>query len=361
MSPEDMAKIDARNPAIKSGVDVDMSGKVVEPKTPPAKSLERQYADVKSGPKPSKAQVQSAVEQLAEKQGLSPDSTQGVQKTAQEIRKELGAENQPIIDEMRKMIEGQKTDVEAMKSQGLSQALAEFGFKMAANASRPGARFLESASSAAPTLAAASAKTQELITASQQNYAKLRMDQTKYEVALQKNDMQTAAIQAGQIAQGQQQDKLLKFQIAKAKDEMEMENRKLAATTSYQQGMLGRQPDTVLGLTRDIMRQTGAPYGQALEMAARMLKPAGYAADVRADTTLAAARAKAVEKAQGTTAGTILALTDPSDPKYPAMKAKFDAEVQRQLDLLTPGATQQGATAAPTIPPDAFEIEKIGK
>jgi hypothetical protein len=71
MSPEDMAKIDARNAAIKSGVDVDMSGKVVEPKTPPVKSLERQYADVKSGPKPSKAQVQSAVEQLAEKQGLS--------------------------------------------------------------------------------------------------------------------------------------------------------------------------------------------------------------------------------------------------------------------------------------------------
>jgi len=261
---------------------------------------------------------------------------------------------------MRKMIEGQKTDVEAMKSQGLSQALAEFGFKMAANASRPGARFLESASSAAPTLAAASAKTQELITASQQNYAKLRMDQTKYEVALQKNDMQTAATMAASIRQGQQQDKLLQFQIAKAKDELEMENRKLAALTSYQQASLSRH-ETISSLTREIMQNEGLPYGQALEKAGRLHRPAGYAADVKADTFLATKRAEAVQKAQATPAGTMLALTDPSDPKYPAMKAKFDKEVLRQLDLLTPGAAQQGATAAPTIPPDAFKIETIGK
>ena len=362
MSPEDMAKIDARNTAIKSGVDVDMSGKVVQPQPPPAKSLERQYADVKSGPKPSKAQVQSAVEQLAEKQGLSPDSTQGVQKTAQEIRKELGAENQPIIDEMRKMIEGQKTDVEAMKSQGLSQALAEFGFKMAANASRPGARFLESASSAAPTLAAASAKTQELITASQQNYAKLRMDQTKYEVALQKNDMQTAATMAASIRQGQQQDKLLQFNIANAKDQLEMEKLKHAATTSFQQASLSRH-ETISSLTKEIMQNEGLPYGQALEKAARLYRPAGYAADVRADTALAVAKAKAVEKAQGTPAGTMLALTDPSDPKYPAMKAKFDAEVQRQLDLLSPGAMQQGTAgnAQPSAGAQRIKLNQNGE
>ena len=328
MSPEDMAKIDARNAAIKSGVDVDMSGKVVQPQPPPAKSLERQYADVKSGPKPSKAQVQSAVEQLAEKQGLSPDSTQGVQKTAQEIRKELGAENQPIIDEMRKMIEGQKTDVEAMKSQGLSQALAEFGFKMAANASRPGARFLESASSAAPTLAAASAKTQELITASQQNYAKLRMDQTKYEVALQKNDMQTAAIQAGQIAQGQQQDKLLKFQIAKAKDELELENRKHASTTAYQQASLSRH-ETISSLTREIMQNEGLPYGQALEKAARLYRPAGYAADTRAVSAGDIQLQKDIEKIDDFYRPLMAFEKDPA--KLAALQAKRDAEVRAKM------------------------------
>jgi len=269
-----------------------------EKQAAPAKSLDRQYAEVKSGPKPSTAQVKSAVEQLAEQQGLSPDSTKGVQKTTQEIRKELGTENQPIIDEMKKMVESQKVDVEAMRSQGLNQALAEFGFKMAANASRPGARFLESASSAAPALAAASAKTQELITAAQQNYAKLRMDQAKYETALQKNDMQTAAIQAGQIAQGQQQDKLLKFHIADAKDKMALEEKKLASQNSFQQASLSRH-ETISSLTREIMQNEGLPYGQALEKAGRLVRPTGYAADVRADASTKIALAKeldAVEK-----------------------------------------------------------------
>ena len=356
MSPEDMAKIDARNAAIKSGVDVDMSGKVVQPQPPPAKSLERQYADVKSGPKPSKAQVQSAVEQLAEKQGLSPDSTQGVQKTAQEIRKELGAENQPIIDEMRKMIEGQKTDVEAMKSQGLSQALAEFGFKMAANASRPGARFLESASSAAPTLAAASAKTQELITASQQNYAKLRMDQTKYEVALQKNDMQTAATMAASIRQGHQQDKLLQFNIAKAKDELELENRKHASTTSYQQASLSRH-ENISNLTREIMQNEGLPYGQALEKAGRLLRPTGYAADVRAGTAQNANLDKALKDIDAKQKYMLMFMLPPDNPRYGPLKAEYDAEIRAANARYGGGEVPN----APAISPSAFKIEKIGK
>lgn len=323
----------------------------------PAKSLDRQYANITSGPKPSKAQVQSAVEQLAEQQGLSPDSTKGVQKTAQDIRKELGAENQPIIDEMRKMVEGQKADVEAMRSQGLNQALAEFGFKMAANASRPGARFLESASSAAPTLAAASAKTQELITAAQQNYAKLRMDQAKYETALQKNDMQTAAIQAGQIAQGQQQDKLLKFHIADSQDKLKLEREKLASQNSFQQASLSRH-ETISSLTKEIMQNEGLPYGQALEKAARLYRPAGYAADVRAGTAQNANLDKALKDIDAKQKYMFLPLMKPDNPKYAALKAEYDAE-KRAANIRYGGAeTTEPSTA---ISPNAFQIEKIGK
>lgn len=352
------AQIEARNAAIMSGNNVDESGAVTVPQKPAAKPLDKQFADIASAPKPSKAQVKSAVEQLAEQQKLSPDIKDDLMANAMAIRKQLGSENQPIIDEMKKMIEGQKPDVEAMKSQGLNQGLAEFGFKMAANAARPGARFLESASTAAPALSTAAAKTQELITAAQQNYAKLRMDQAKYETALQKNDMQTAATMAAQIRQGQQQDKLLQFHIANAKDQLEMEKQKLASQSAYQQASLSKY-ETIGGLTRDIMRNEGLPYGDALEKAAKMLKPAGYAADVRAETALATARAKAVEKAQSSTAGTLLAMTDPSNPKYPERKAKFDAEVQRQLDLLTPGAAPKGAV--PSANPPRIKLNQNGE
>lgn len=303
----------------------------------PAKSIERQYTDITSAPKPSKAQVKSAVEQLADQQGLSPEIKDDLMANALKIRKELGAENQPIIDEMKKMVEGQKPDVEAMKSQGLNQGLAEFGFKMAANAARPGARFLESASTAAPALSSAAAKTQELITAAQQNYAKLRMDQAKYETALQKNDMQTAATMAAQIRQGQQQDKLLQFNIAKAKDDLAMEKQKLAQQGAYQQASLSKY-ETVGSLTRDIMQNEGLPYAQALEKAGNIMK-GGIPAGARADASTKIALAKEL---------------DAVEKNYPAMmrsgNSKFAQDNQRAYEAAinrvynTYGGAPQGAT-----------------
>ena len=345
--PEWKAKLDAENAAKKSAPKPQQAAPAPAPappaqaapapQKPAAKPLDRQFADIKSAPKPSKAQVKSAVEQLAEQQGLSPDIKDDLMANALKIRKELGAENQPIIDEMKKMVEGQKPDVDAMKSQGLNQGLAEFGFKMAANAARPGARFLESASSAAPALSAASAKTQELITAAQQNYAKLRMDQAKYETALQKNDMQTAATMSAQIRQGQQQDKLLQFHIADAKDKLDLEKQKLASQNSYQQGILAKQPDTVRDLTKDIMRQTGLPYDQALERAGNILKPGAFAATTRADASTKIALAKEI---------------DAVEKNYPAMmrsgSSKFAQDNQRAYEAAinrvysTYGASPQG-------------------
>jgi len=327
--PEWKAKLDAENAAKKSASKPQQAAPAPAPappvqaapapQKPAAKPLDRQFSDITSAPKPSKAQVKSAVEQLAEQQGLSPDSTKNVQKTAQDIRKELGTENQPILDEMKKMIESQKPDIEAMKSQGLNQGLAEFGFKLAANAARPGARFLESASSAAPALSAASAKTQELITAAQQNYAKLRMDQAKYETALQKNDMQTAAVQAGQIAQGQQQDKLLQFHIAKAKDDLAMEKQKLASQSAHQNQMASRY-ETVGSMTRDIMQNEGLPYPQALEKAGNIMK-GGIPAGTRADAATKIALAKEI---------------DVVEKNYPAMmrsgSSKFAQDNQRAYE-----------------------------
>jgi len=309
-------------------------------------------------PQPTKAEIKSAVEQLAEKNGLGTDEKDNLMSITAQIRKEQRSENQPLIDEMRKMSEGQKPDVEAMKSQGLSQALAEFGFKMAASAARPGARFLESASSAAPSLSAAAAKTQELVTAAQQNYAKLKMDQTKYEVALAKADMQTAATLAGQIRQGQQQEKLLQFNIAKSKDDMaleqqklaqqaQLEREKLASQNAYQSASLSRY-ETVGSLTKQIMQNEGLPYGQALDKAGNILR-GGIPAGIRSEASLAAAKSKAIEKAQASPIGTLLAMTPPTDPKYAMYKTKFNEMVQQQMELLSPGSAQLSgqSSAAP--------------
>lgn len=212
--------------------------------------------DIFAGPKPSKKEVKSAVAQFAEQNNIGSDQKEDLMTTALKIREELGKQNQPILDRLNAAIEAQKPDEQALKDRGFAQALTQFGFGMAERASKPGARFLESAAGAAPVIGTVAAETNKLIDAKKDNYVKLQLDQAKYEVALAKGDMQTAATLAAQIRQGQQQDKALQFQIAKAQDDLAIERQKLAQQGAYQQGILSRQPETLQGLAAALEKAT---------------------------------------------------------------------------------------------------------
>jgi len=353
MSKEQMADIDARNAAIMSGSQVTKEGQVVPP--PKAVSTKPTYEDITAGPKPSKKEVKSAVAQFAEQNNLGPDQKEDVMTTALRIREELGKQNQPILDKLNAAIEAQKPDEQALKDRGFAQALTQFGFGMAERASKPGARFLESAAGAAPVIGTVVAETNKLIEAKKDNYVKLQLDQAKYEVALAKGDMQTAATLAGQIRQSQQQDKALDFQSAKAKDELALKERELAQQGAYQNQMASRY-ETVGSLTRDIMKNEGLPYGNALEKAARMLKPTGYAADVRAGTAQNANLDKALKDIDAKQKYAFLAVMNPQNPKYAALKAEYEAE--KRAAYARYGGGEIAAPSA-AISPDAFKIEKI--
>jgi hypothetical protein len=268
------------------------------PKPAPAKSLDRKYADISSGSKPSKAEVKSAVSQFADQKGATPAEKEDYMATALKIREELGKQNQPILDKLNEAISAQKPNEQALKDRGIAQALTQFGFGLAERASKPGARFLESAAGASPVLASVAEKTNTLIDTQKQNYTNLKLDQAKYEVALAKGDMSTAAALAGQIRQANQQDQMLKFQIAKAQDELALKReefalkeRELANQRNYQ-GQMASRYETVGSLTKDIMQNEGLSYGKALEKAGNILKPSGFAATTRADSTTRAALAK---------------------------------------------------------------------
>jgi hypothetical protein len=263
------------------------------PQVIPAKKSEALF----SGPKPSKAEVKSAVAQFAEQQGATKSEKEDYMATALKIREELGKQNQPILDKLNAAIEGQKPNEQALKDRGIGQALAQFGFAMAERASRPGAKFLQSAAGASPVLAAVAEKTNSLIDAQKQNYTNLKLDQAKYEVALAKGDMSTAATLASQIRQANQNDQMLQFNIAKAQDELALKNRELAQTAAAQNKMASRY-ETIGSLTRDIMQNEGLPYDKALEKAGRLMKPTGYAADTRSNATTRAALATALGKVE---------------------------------------------------------------
>ena len=282
-------------------------------KPAPTKAAAPKYEDITAAPKPSKTEVKSAVAQFAEQNKLGAEQKEDLMTTALKIREELGKQNQPILDKLNAAIEAQKPDEQAIKDKGLAQALTQFGFGMAERASKPGARFLESASGAAPVLGAVAAKTDELLQSRKDNYTKLQLDQAKYEVALAKGDMQTAATLAGQIRQANQQDKALQFQIAKAQDDLQMEKAKLAQQGAYQNQMASRY-ETVGSLTRDIMKNEGLPYDKALEKAGNIMK-GGIPAGVRSDASTKIALAKEL---------------DAIEKNYPAMLRSGDSKMAQE-------------------------------
>lgn len=312
--------------------------------------------------------IKPAVAALAEKTGTDAEDLMARVPGLMDI---FQKQNAPLLEQQRAMVEQSKPNNEAMRQQGIAQAMMQFGFKMAANASRPNARFLESASAAAPEISAAAQDMNKLMAAKQENYNKLKMDQMKYENALQIGNMKDATILSGQIRQSQQTDKQIGMQqsqlaaLIKHQTEMESQGRRgLDIQASQAANAAANRPETLQGLAAAYMKNNpGMDFNTAMDKASQ--NRYGVSANIRADAALAARRATAVEKANASTAGSMLAMTPKSSPLYAERKAAYDEQVQRELDQLPTDAGVSSApatgSAAPTISPNAFKIEKIGK
>jgi hypothetical protein len=270
-----------------------------------------------SSAKPSPV-VQSAVAQLAAKTGQDPMDL--IDQTKQ-ITEMFEARFKPQMDSLRANVEASKPDNDAIRQQGIGQALAQFGFKMAANAAKPGARFLESAASASPELADAAAKTQDLIAARQKNYQDMQMKQAQFELQFNNGNMKDATLLAGQLRQQQQADKLFQFHIADAMDKQKLEEKKLGimASTAAKQ----REPEAL----QMLQYAKQHPEDQALlEKILGQVHTGLGAAGIRAEATGNAKLADEIEKIKARYP--LLNLPyDPSNPKYAASKARMDAEI----------------------------------
>jgi hypothetical protein len=310
--------------------------------------------------------VKQAIPALAEQTGEKPEDLMARVPGLMDMFQKQYA---PLIEQQRAMVEQSKPDTQAMKEQGLAQALTSFGFKMAANAARPGSRFLQSAAVAAPEISTAVQDMNKLMAAKQENYNKMKMEQAKYENALQIGNMKEATVLAGQLRQSQQTDKQISMQqqqldaLIRHQTETEAQGRRgLDIQAAQVANAAANRPETLKSIS-DMLANATPEQRKNIEAAANLRY--GVAAGIRADATLAVQRAKAIEKARESTEGQLLAITKPTDPQYAARKAAFDAAVQRELDLLSPdsgiGSAAPSAAPAPTISPGAFKIEKIGK
>jgi hypothetical protein len=184
--------------------------------------------------KSSMPQLPAAVKQAAAEKGFSEDD---LIDSYGKMRTLLSKESEADIKGLQALIDKQSGKSKEVKDKMLGQALAEYGFAMAAAASRPGqsgsqgiSGLLTSAAAAAPTLAASVKESQKLMREADENDAKLNMEMFKYKVALKKGDSAAAMQHASNVKSLQMQDK----QLALKREEM-------GQTAAYQQGSLGLQ------------------------------------------------------------------------------------------------------------------------
>jgi hypothetical protein len=163
--------------------------------------------------------LDKAVTKMAEEQGVPKDE---FMKTFDEFRDKLQAESKEDLKGLQELIDKQSGKSKEIKEKALGKALAEFGFNMAAQASKTGreskgqglAGLLGSASAAAPTLAASFAESEKLAAAADDTNMKLQMEMRKFNIATRKNDSATAMSAAQNMRILQQQQETIRLQQA---------------------------------------------------------------------------------------------------------------------------------------------------
>ena len=262
------------------------------------------------------------------------------QKLTREMFAELNKRSDPEKMEFKKDLEEAKNRSKEIEARGIGEAMMKFGFGMAASAAKPGvarragiAGALESAASAAPIFAESIAETNKLKQAAQDNYMKLRMDNAKYQSALEQGNMQLAATMANNISQRQLTQTQLQAQIAQQDRMYDLEKQKIGIMQSQ-----AGQGTSIQKIASDL--QSADPkLGReaALEKASRI---AGYSFKTEQSNELK--RADTLEKLRKANPMYGVLEMQLAQAKTPADRA----EIQQKLNVIETRATGKLAGGA---------------
>ena len=233
----------------------------------------------------SKKEASNAVNTIiqAAKVQIPEDKTKELMNT---LNDELRARSKPERDEFRAELAAAKDRAKEIEARGIGQALAKFGFGMAAAAAKPGRRqglagVIESAATASPLISESLAETEKLKTAAQDNYMKMRMENARYESAVDQGNMQLAATLANNISQRQLAQATLQEQIAQHERMYALDKERLG----IQRSQAGR-PGSALEMAYNILRKDPSLEGKSdsdlLGLAARQV---GSASTYRTDAS----------------------------------------------------------------------------
>jgi hypothetical protein len=161
--------------------------------------------------------IDKAITKMAEEQGVPKEDFMDMY---DKVRGKLQAESKEDLKGLQDLIDKQSGKSKEIKEKALGKALAEFGFNMAAQASKTGKEskgqgisgLLGSAAAASPVLAASVAESEKLAAAADENDMKLQIEMRKFSIASRKNDSATAMSAAQNMRILQQQQETIKQQ-----------------------------------------------------------------------------------------------------------------------------------------------------
>lgn len=172
----------------------------------------------------------------------------------EDYKKSFEAESASDMKSMLEMVEKSTGGSKKVKEESIGRALADFGFKWAAAAAKPGAKFFGSAAEASPTLTASLAESAKLAREMDENDLKLRMNLKQFQIAQRAGNRKEA------LAAAAQERMLMQNQA-----QLELKARELALEGAYKRGVLGMQE-------KDLARKEAADKARGLSAAAAGLR-----------------------------------------------------------------------------------------
>jgi hypothetical protein len=195
--------------------------KAADPYDPATATLRRDFEskakekDTGSVTSAASQKIVQGATRVAEQQGVPKETFEAMMDRMMDKFK--GANDKDLAG-LAKMVAEEKENAKSIMGDATRQALAKFGFQMAANASQPGAGrgiagAIRSAASAGPALSESMAESRKAAQAAQENARRMQIEFTKYKVALNKGDQQLAISTASNLRMMQQQQAQLEETI----------------------------------------------------------------------------------------------------------------------------------------------------
>jgi hypothetical protein len=175
---------------------------------------------------PKNKNIVAAATRIAEQQGVPKEDFELIM---DRMMKKFKGANDKDLQGIKDYITKSGKDSEEIKKGAFNKAITEFGFNLAAQASKPGQGgglrgLLASGAAAAPALSASVAESQKLMRAADENARKMQIEFTKYKVALDKGDQQLAISTASNLRQLQQADRQYQVELAKLEEQKRYHN-----------------------------------------------------------------------------------------------------------------------------------------